>query len=191
MLADDIIAFLEESFAAFLNKHQNANWGWDRASLNNALGDLIQHELVEGDVNNLFHLTELGRLVGVTGTEVESVIRVVGVLQSLQSSEVSDPTLLTVTQLTVELDDVLFPINKVSTKKEPQAWNTELRQQGIPESVLHSIQRFAREKHFPTLRAKKAAACLMWITGMPMAQISLRSRSLEEVSGEQPARCGP
>jgi len=188
MLADDIIAFLEESFAAFLNKRQNANWGWDRASLNNALRDLIQHKLVEADVNNLYHLTELGRLVGVTGTEVESVIRVVDALQSLQSSEVSDPTLLTVTQLTVELDDVLFPINKVSTKKEPQAWNTELRQQGIPESVLRSIQRFAREKHFPTLRAKKAAACLMWITGMPMAQIE---SSLTQFGGSFGGAAGP
>lgn len=48
---------------------------------------------------------------------MESVIRTVYALQSLQPSEVSDPTLPAVTQLTVELDEVLFPINTVSTKK--------------------------------------------------------------------------
>lgn len=47
MQADDIIAFVEESFAAFVNKHMNPTWSWDRLSLNTAFRDLAQHKLVE------------------------------------------------------------------------------------------------------------------------------------------------
>ncbi|MEP6960485.1 MAG: DEAD/DEAH box helicase [Acidobacteriota bacterium] len=171
MRAGDIVTFLEESFAAFLNRQLNPSWSWDRTALNNALNDLLRHKLVAPDADGLYQLTELGRLAGVSGTEVESVIRIVDALLGLRSSDISDPTLITVTQLTVELDDVLFPMNKKSTQKEPQMWFGELRHQGIPHGVLSSLQRFVQEPQWPTLRAKKASACLMWMAGMPMAQI--------------------
>jgi replicative superfamily II helicase len=188
MQAEDITAFLEESFAAFLSKVATPNWKWDRAALNRALSDLIQHQLLQPDANHFYHLTELGRLVGVSGTEVESVIRVVDALRGLHSSDVSDPLLITLTQLTVELDDVLFPINKVSTQKEPQMWFGELRRQGISQGVLQHLQRFAPEQHIPTLRAKKAVACLMWISGMQIAQIEA---SLTQFGGGFGGAAGP
>src|ERR1035441_2151321 len=171
MRADDIILFLEESFAVFLQKQFTPGWRWDRPSLDRGLNELVQHKLVEADQNGLYHLTALGRLAGVAGTEVESVIRVVGALQSVAPAEITDPTLIATTQLTVELDAILFPINRKSTQKEPQAWFGELRSQGIPQDVLNSLERSVDEHHQPTLRAKKAAACLMWISGMQMAEI--------------------
>jgi hypothetical protein len=174
MRADDIILFLEESFAVFLQKQFTPGWRWDRPSLDRGLNELVQHKLVEADQNGLYHLTALGRLAGVAGTEVESVIRVVGALQSVAPAEITDPTLIAATQLTVELDAILFPINRKSTQKEPQAWFGELRSQGIPHGVLNSLERSVDEHHQPTLRAKKAAACLMWISGMQMADIERR-----------------
>ncbi len=171
MQPGDITDFLEESFAAFLHKQITPSWSWDRDAINSAVADLLRHKLVDADATSLLHLTELGRLAGVSGTEVESVIRVVDALLGVPSAEINDPTLIAVTQLTVELDDVLFPMNKKSTQKEPQMWFGELRRQGIPGHILSSLQRFVSERHFPTLRAKKAAACLMWIAGMPMSEI--------------------
>jgi replicative superfamily II helicase len=175
MRADDIILFLEESFAVFLQKQLTPGWRWDRPALDSGLNDLVQHKMVEADQNGLFHLTALGRLAGVAGTEVESVIRVVGALQSVAPAEITDPTLIVATQLTVELDAILFPINRKSTQKEPQAWIGELRNQGIPYGVLNSLERSVDDHHQPTLRAKKAAACLMWISGMQMADIERRA----------------
>ena len=58
-----------------------------------------------------------------------------------QDEGLPDPSLIAVTQLTVELDGVLFPINKASTQKEPVTWYSELQRQGIPNTVLMSLPR--------------------------------------------------
>ena len=44
MLPNDIIAFLEESFGAFLQKQRTPIWAWDRRSLQEALSDLQRHK---------------------------------------------------------------------------------------------------------------------------------------------------
>jgi helicase len=74
-------------------------------------------------------------------------------------------------QLTVELDEVHLPINKKSTQKEPQLWPNELRRQGVSARIMSAFQRFVADSHQPTLRAKKAVACLMFISGRAMTEI--------------------
>jgi hypothetical protein len=113
----------------------------------------------------------MGRLAGVAGVEVESLIRVIAALSGVPAAGISDPTLIVATQLTTELDQVLFPINRKSTQKEPQAWFGELRNQGVSQTVLASLNRSVREEHQPALRAKKAVACLLWISGRPMSEV--------------------
>jgi helicase len=171
MSADDIIGFLESSFGSFLKKRQIPSWSWNRASLSNSLTELHSHNLVETDGQNLFRLTPLGRLSGISGIEVESIIRLVGSFARTNPMVISDPALLVASQVTVELDQVLFPMNKKSTQKEPQAWFGELRNQNVPQSILNSLQQRVREQHQPTLRAKKAVACLLWIFGTPISEI--------------------
>lgn len=57
-------------------------------------------------------------------------------MTGIEPGSLSEPTLLTLTQFTVELNHVLFPINKKSTPKEPFFWVGELQRQGVPQSVL-------------------------------------------------------
>jgi helicase len=171
MTAEDIVGFLEASFGSFLQKRLVPSWNWDRPALANSLKELSIHRLIETDSDGLHHLTPLGSLSGVSGIEVESIIRLVEGFTGLTSMTISDPTLLASCQLTVELDQVLFPINKKSTQKEPQAWFGQLRNQRVPHSVLHALQRRVQTQHQPTLRAKKAVACLLWISGRSMAEI--------------------
>jgi helicase len=165
VLSDDIINFLEGSFGAFQQKQLTANWAWDRAKLSAALGELVTHKLIESGPDGGFHLTELGRFAGEGGIEVESIIRLVEALAPLAPASINDPTLVALAQLTVEVDQVLFPINRKSTQKEPQTWFGELGRQHIPGHVLNSLKRFISDQHQATLRAKKAAACLLWISG--------------------------
>jgi hypothetical protein len=127
--------------------------------------------MVEPDEAGRYHVTPLGRLSGESGVEVESITRLVDALTDIAPEAITDPTLISAAQLTVELDDVLFPLNKKSTQKEPQTWLNELRRQGIASSVLHALHRNVADQHEPTLRAKKAAACLLWITDWPLAKI--------------------
>lgn len=168
---EDVINFLEDSFGAFQNKQSRSNWVWDRPQLEEALNNLAAHKLIEAAENDCYHLTELGRFAGEGGVEVESIVRMVEALSPLSASLINDPTLVAATQVTVELDDIYLPINKKSTYKEPQTWFAELRGQGIPDSVLMSLKRYATDPHLSTYRAKKAVACLLWISGQPISEM--------------------
>jgi len=169
--ADDAIEFLEGSFGAFQERRRAENWVWDRDRLAEALADLEAHKMIEPDKAGRYHVTPLGRLSGESGVEVESITRLVDALADIEPEAITDPTLIAATQLTVELDGVLFPLNKKSTQKEPQTWPSELRRQGVASSVLRALHRNVADQHDPTLRAKKAAACLLWITEWPLAKI--------------------
>jgi replicative superfamily II helicase len=166
--SEDIIAFLESSFGAFQAGRRQQGWQWDRGELLAALSDLERHALVQVNSAGAYELTSLGRLAGETATEVRSIIQLVECLQPLQAQQITDPVLITAAQATVELDQVHFPINKKSTQKEPQLWPNELRSQGVPPAVLAALQRNTDEDHHVTLRAKKAVACLLFVSGRPM-----------------------
>jgi hypothetical protein len=168
---DEIVDFLEASFGAFQAKHRSDGWRWSRSDLVAALADLKTHGLVEVDEKGTYELTQLGRLAGESATEVQSIIRLVDCLSSLQPNEITDPALVTAAQTTEEMDQVLFPINKKSTQKEPQLWPNELRGQGVPRQVLSALHKGVRDSHQATLRAKKAVACLMFVSGQAMSQI--------------------
>ena len=75
---------------------------------------------------------------------------------------------MALTQITTELDETYLPINKKSKNKEPTRWLGGLKQQGVATRLL---QVGAREVHIPTLRAKKAAACLLWMSGRSREEI--------------------
>ena len=171
LTAQEIIAFLEESFGAFQRRQAQPGWAWDKTGLLEALQSLISHQLIEADRDGRYHLSELGRLAGEAGVEVESIIRLVEALRSVTPDEINDPTLITLTQLTVELDQVLFPINKRGVNKETQTWLSEVRRQNVPQGVLRALQRSVKEDTQVALRAKKAVGCLLWIADLPMSDI--------------------
>ena len=169
--ADDIVEFLEASFGAFQEVQRVGRWGWSRSDLMGALADLEQHRLVEIGADGHYQLTALGRLAGESVTEVASIIRLVDCLGPLDSAQISDPALITAVQTTHEVDQVLFPMNKRSTQKEPQTWSAELRRQGVPSHLLVCLTRSVSEPQQSTLRAKKAVACLLFVSGRAMSEI--------------------
>lgn len=138
-----------------------------------ALTSLERHRLVEKDADGLYSLAPLGQLAGESATEVGSIVRLVGALSSLSPSHITDPVLLTVVQNTVELDEVHFPINKKSIHKEPHTWPSLLGQQGICWDVISKLNTEAVDQHSATLRAKKAVASLLYVSGQPMSEIEV------------------
>jgi replicative superfamily II helicase len=169
--ASDIIDFLEGSFGAFQKRAAAENWAWDRGELSAALAQLEQHRLIEPGEGGHYHLTELGRFAGEAGVQVESIIRLVAALATLDPSQINDPSLIAAAQLTVELDDLLFPLNRKSTQKEPATWFGALARQGVPPLLQQAMKRHLSDGHTGTLRAKKTAACLFWISPTPMNDI--------------------
>lgn len=168
---DDLVGFLESSFGAFQRSLQRDRWEWDRSQLLTALNELERHGLVQRKDDETCQLAPLGRLAGEAGIEVRSIVRLVDCLRAVAPDQISDPTLLAAAQLTAELDQVYFPLNKRSKVKEPQSWFSELANQNIPRSVLNSLRRSVADDHQGTMRAKRAVACLHFITLRSMADI--------------------
>ena len=185
---EEIVAFLESSFGAFQAARHSEGWQWSRGDLLSALTDLEQHGLVQRGDNDKYALTPLGRVAGESATEVASVISLVDALSGLQPDDITDPALITAVQTTAELDDVRFPLNTRSTQKEPQTWANELRGQGIPGRLLSSLRNAAIDRHTATLRAKKAVACLLFVSGMPMTEIEA---TLTQFGGALAGAAGP
>lgn len=168
---EEVLAFLESSFGAFQASRREEGWVWNRDELREALADLQRHELVQEQPDGTYVLTPLGRLAGQTATEVRSIIRFVDCLRPLQPSQITEPTLIAAVQTAAEMDAVYFPINKKSTQKEPHLWPTELRGQGVPRHVLSALGANVGETHQATIRAKRAVACLLFVSGRPMNDI--------------------
>ncbi|MBU6299498.1 MAG: DEAD/DEAH box helicase, partial [Alphaproteobacteria bacterium] len=169
--SDDIATFLESSFGVFQEIQRQGRWNWSRADLQDAVAELEGHGLVQALQDGRYELTALGQLAGESAVEVESIIRLVDALRPLSPNDITDPTLIAAVQSSRELDAVFFPINKKSKQKEPQTWLSELRQQGVAPHVIGQLGRSARESYDQALRAKKAAACLLFISGREMSEI--------------------
>ena len=185
---EEIVAFLEGSFGAFQAGRTQEGWQWSRQDLLTALADLEEHQLVQRHGNDKHELTTLGRLAGESTTEAHSIIQLVDALSGLTPDEITDPALITAVQTTLELDQVLLPLNKSSTQKEPQLWPNELRAQGVPGQLLQSLRRAVSDDYTPTMRAKKAVACLLFVSGKPMHEIEA---NLTQFGGAFGGAAGP
>jgi helicase len=171
MTAADLVSFLEGSFGAFQQRLRGGAWRWTEQALAGYVAELAGHALILADTEQRYELTPLGRLAGESGIAVESVLRVVGVLRHLPAAMLDDCTLVALTQLTEELDEVYFPLNKKSKRKEPAAWFGALQQHRVHHAVIQALQYNATSTHQPTLRAKKAAGCFLWMDGRARQEI--------------------
>jgi replicative superfamily II helicase len=184
---DEIIEFLEASFGVF-QMQQAGMGGWNQPGLERALDDLARHGLIDRAEDGRFVLTALGRLAGESAVEVETLLRAVACLRSLRASEVTDPALITIAQMSVELDGMRFPVNKKSTQKEPRHWSDELCRQGVSQTILGHLQHNVTEAVQATLRAKKAVSCLYYVAGTSMEDIE---RAMAQFGGAIDGAAGP
>jgi helicase len=174
LTADEIVAFMEESFGAFQRRQRQPDWSWDKTGLLEALHSLKTHQLVEASPEGRYRPSELGRFAGEAGVEVESIVRLVDAFRRVGPEQINDPALIAATQLTVELDNVYFPVNKKGAAKETQTWTSEIRLQNVPQSLIHALGLRVAETAQVARRAKKAAACLLWISDLSMSDIENR-----------------
>lgn len=169
MTAEEVVAFIEDSFGAFQQRQAAPSWEWGGQTLEAAVADLARHDLIADDGAGRYSLAPLGRLAGESGTDVASIIRLVDALR-MPFVALNDATLIALTQITTELDEIYLPLNKRSKNKEPQRWVGGLQQEGVATRLL---QIGAREVPNVTLRAKKAAACLLWMSGRSRQEIEM------------------
>lgn len=167
----EIVDFLAKSYAAYLEAMRNPAWSLDRVRFERALTELARAQLVTIDEEARYTLTPLGQLAGRTGTEVVSILRLANALRPIVAAAMSPEALVTATQVTAELDETRLPLNRKSTQQEPGTWAPYLARIGVPTPILYALRAGATQPHTPTMRAKRAVACLLWMSDMSLAEI--------------------
>jgi len=166
---DEIVGFLAQSFGAFQAGIRQPGWTWDGPGTVSALQELRTHDLVSVDDAGRYHSTALGQVAGENGVRVQTVIRLVAALRLLDPSTIDEAALVAATQITMELDDVHFPINRRSKNREPASW-LGFMQRRIAHPLLNALG-LQTDVVGRTLRAKKATACLLWMSTHPRADL--------------------
>lgn len=184
MSEEDILDFIEDSFAAHQVRRQTGQALWERNVLLDALQRLKDHGLVS-DHEGRYYLTELGKIAGESGIEVVSVIRLVDALRGVPGSELTDGALIAATQVTKELDDVIFPVHKKSTQERGR-WQGAVQQQCFPYSIVRTLRMTAKDDADYTCRCKRISAMLMWLDAVELNKIEaslLRHLPSENAAG--------
>jgi replicative superfamily II helicase len=167
----DVLSFLESSFAAF-QAREGGSAQWNDAHLRRSFDQLVAASLIEADGSG-YRLTALGRFTGESGVHVDSILRLVTGLRECAGS-LNSVGLVAAAQLTTELDGVFLPVNARAVNTEVPRWPRVLAQQGVPHSLINSLQNTATDMAQAVARSKRASAAAMWIAGTPIETIELQ-----------------
>jgi helicase len=160
--AQELTDFIQSTFGA----HQQGV-SMTRAEIGAVLQRLLEAGLVE-QVEERFRLTGLGKVAGELGIQVESVVRVGRALRGLPGSLMTGGVMLAGAHMTVELDEVIFPIHRKSVQ-ERERWQGAIASQGLPPGVLQELR--ATDDARYTARCKRLVAVQMWLEGMELSRI--------------------
>lgn len=155
----DLTDFIQSTFAG----HQKGIT-LDASDITRSIVSLTEAAIIER-VEDRYRLTELGKIAGELGIQVESIVRISRALRGLSSSQMTDATLLAAAQTTIELDEVIFPVHKNSIQ-EKQRWRTAVQQQRLPNSVLIGLQ--STDDVGYTTRCKRLSSILLWLEGVEL-----------------------
>lgn len=162
---DDLIILLENSFAVWQRVDAGGR-GWDRTVLEADLTALLHADLLDREPDGMVTVTELGRFAGESGLEVRSVTRVSSLLR-FAPPRLSTADLVTLAQVTVELDGVPLPV-ALRARAEQARWPIMLRRTGVAGSM---VDRLHVGGGVVLARQKRAAAALLFASDTPMDAI--------------------
>jgi len=160
-----LVELLENSFAMWLRREAGQP-GWDQAQLQQDLAELISASLVDREATGHLTLTELGRYAGESGIEVRSVTRLSSAMR-YAPPQLGSADVVTLAQVTVELDALYIPANRKS-KKEQYRWPTMLAQLGASHGLVNAMHVGGNE---PFMATKRAVACLLLTSDRPMSEV--------------------
>jgi helicase len=167
---DDVVTILANSFAAHQNRLSGSGDVFEPAKIAAVLTPLQREQFVTDDGTGL-RLTQLGEVVAKSGLAVRSAVAVASVFRRLQPEQLNRATLIAAAQLTAELDDTRLTVNPKGIQREFQTFGTELQRQLAASLVVDALGNTAASPSAAAARAKKAVACLLWMNGMPAAEL--------------------
>ena len=168
MSPPELLSFLEESFAAWQHR-QAGGILWSSDQLARLLEELERFDLVAAEAHGQLQLQPLGRLAGEAGVAIETILRLVDGARQVGPAP-SAAALISLVQLTIELDEVYMPVNARGFRKESASWFGTLQRENVPGLLLMAMQRRGGNVDV-VRRAKRAVGCLLWMSGLPRADI--------------------
>ena len=162
---DDLVGLVDSSFAVWqMRSGHQTRTGWTSADLGRNAQELLNAGFLDHDPNDAVAVTALGRFAGESGIEVTSLIRLSHVLGRLSQVGLAD--LVALAQVTVELDEYRIRTHSRSVQERTR-WPLFLAREGVQQAVINSLH---IEGGDPTLRAKRAAAALFYISATPIRE---------------------
>jgi replicative superfamily II helicase len=161
-----LIELLENSFAMWQRVEQGFTQGWDSNQLQADLASLVRAQLLDEEPDGRITLTQLGRYASESGIEVRSVSQVASLLR-FAPEHLPAAALILLAQVTLELDDTYIRTHNKS-RQEQNRWPQTCISLGVPSQLLRGLHVGGGR---PTLRAKRAAACLLLMTREPFGAI--------------------
>lgn len=160
-----LLELLDNSFAVWLLREAGRP-GWDSAALARDIDALIAGQLLDREPNGQLTLTDLGRYAGESGVEVRSITQVSSLLRFAPDT-LDERDIVMLAQVTVELDQQYIPANKKS-RQEQQRWPQTLYQLGVASGLIQNLHVGGGNS---LQRAKRATACILFMSEQPMGQI--------------------
>ena len=161
---NELVALVESSFAVWqLQAGHDIAASWDPGGFEDYAYELLDAGFIDNDPNNAVTLTELGRFAGESGIEVTSLIRLSHLIDRVDRVDAAD--LVTLAQVTVELDGLRIRTHPKSNKERVR-WPQFLAYAGVQPAIVHSLHVGGENA---TLRAKRAAAALYYVSDTPMS----------------------
>ncbi|WP_322858193.1 DEAD/DEAH box helicase [Mycobacterium europaeum] len=167
VLRAELLALLENSFAIWQQVDRGGS-GWNHDALDRDLESLRRAELLDIEADGRVSVTELGRYAGESGIEVRSVTQVSSLLRFAPAGrELTEADLVTLAQVTVELDETYLPVAGRS-RQEQFRWFPTASALGVSGALLRGLHVGGGD---PLTRAKKVAAVLLFASDSPMVDI--------------------
>jgi helicase len=168
---EDLIAILANSLAAHQARLKLNTEAFAREHISDAIAELQRIGFLDVIADNRTKLSALGIIVAQSALSVQSAIRVTSVLRNLRPSDLNPETLITVAQLTDEVDATRLTVNKKGVGKELRTFVSGLHGRRAAGPAVDALGQYGAPPEIHAARAKKAVACLLWIGGVPLRDI--------------------
>lgn len=169
---DDATGILASSLAAHQARIAGGTDSFAPADIDRAITELANAGMLEPLPESRTRPTNLGVLVADSVLTVRSAVQVASALRRMPADAVNRATVLTLAQLTSELDELRLLVNPRGYRKELATYWQFLANNGVAGAALDAIQNTS-DTRVAARRAKKAAACIAWVAGVDMGQLEM------------------
>lgn len=166
----DLTSILANSLAAHQARLAGRPHAFNPADIAGTIAELTTAGFLETVPGDRTKPSGLGTLVADSVLTVRSAIRVASALHHMTAQALNRTTLLALAQLTTELDETRLNVNNRGVNKEWQTFASTLTSNGVAPAAIHAM-RNAPSQGVAAARAKKTVACMLWVSGVSMAEI--------------------